>query len=34
MKCETCQYYDTDRQDQPCCGCVNGCNWEENEVTE
>lgn len=31
--CETCQYYDTDRQDQPCCGCVDGCNYE-SEVTE
>lgn len=30
--CETCQYYDTDRQDQPCCGCVDGCNYEESEV--
>lgn len=30
--CETCQYYDTDRQDQPCCSCVDSCNWEESEV--
>lgn len=27
--CETCLYYDTDRQDQPCCGCICGCNYEE-----
>ena len=32
--CETCQYYDTDRQDQPCCGCANGCNYEESEEKE
>ena len=31
--CENCVYYDTDRQDQPCCGCVNGLNFE-SEVSE
>lgn len=28
-----CVYYDTDRQDPPCCGCVNGSNFE-SEVSE
>ena len=27
--CETCTYYDTDRDDQPCCNCLDGTNWEE-----
>ncbi len=27
-KCETCVYYGTDRDDQPCCGCVDGIYWE------
>lgn len=26
--CETCVYYDTDPDDQPCCSCVEGENWE------
>ena len=26
--CETCMYYDTDINDQPCCSCNNGENWE------
>lgn len=26
--CDTCAYYETDADDQPCCGCVNGGNWE------
>ena len=26
--CDTCMYYDTDRNDQPCCSCVNWENWE------
>lgn len=26
--CETCAYYDTDRNDQPCCSCVGQENWE------
>lgn len=30
--CENCVYYDTERTDQPCCSCVGGCNYEENEV--
>lgn len=28
-KCETCVYYDTDKDDQPCCSCFFGENWEE-----
>jgi hypothetical protein len=32
--CENCVYYDTDRTDQPCCCCVNTCNFEkESEET-
>ena len=26
--CDTCAYYDTDKSDQPCCGCVDWENWE------
>ena len=26
--CGTCAYYDTDRDDQPCCSCVDWENWE------
>lgn len=26
--CETCVYGDNDVDDQPCCSCVNGENWE------
>ena len=32
--CENCVYYDTDRQDQPCCSCVCGCNFESEVDTE
>ena len=28
--CETCNYYNTDRNDQPCCGCINKCNYDKN----
>jgi hypothetical protein len=33
-KCETCVYYDTDRNDQPCCGCCGGVNYEEVDDNE
>ena len=29
MSCETCAYYDTDLDDQPCCSCLDGENWEK-----
>ena len=29
--CETCLYYGTDRDDQPCCSCVDHENYEEGE---
>ena len=29
--CDTCAYYDTDRNDQPCRGCVDWENWERCE---
>ena len=32
--CETCIHYDTDLDDQPCCGCVDGENWEGCEDEE
>ena len=32
--CENCVYYDCDRQDQPCCSCVGGCNFESEGDTE
>ena len=28
-ECETCAYYNTDRDDMPCCSCEDGENWEE-----
>ena len=30
--CENCTHYNTDLADQPCCSCVNACNYEESEV--
>lgn len=32
--CEDCAYYDTDKGDMPCCGCVDKINFEPMEVTE
>ena len=32
--CENCVYYDIDRNDQPCCSCVGGCNWKSEVDTE
>lgn len=29
-ECESCTYYDTDRNDQPCCGCVESVNYERS----
>lgn len=26
--CDTCAYYNTDRGDQPCRGCIDWENWE------
>jgi len=28
VDCDTCIYYNTDRNDQPCRGCVDWENWE------
>jgi hypothetical protein len=28
IECEACAYYGEDRNEQPCCGCVGGCNYE------
>ena len=28
VDCDTCAYYNTDRDDQPCCSCVDWENWE------
>ena len=30
--CETCLYYDTDRDDMPCYSCVDCENYEEGEI--
>ena len=30
--CANCTYYNTYWKDQPCCGCVGGCNYVESEV--
>lgn len=27
-KCEKCVYWDEFENEQPCCGCVDGCNFE------
>jgi hypothetical protein len=27
--CENCAYYDERKDEQPCCTCVEGCNFEE-----
>ena len=33
--CETCDYYNTDRDEQPCFGCGEVFRtWLESEVTE
>lgn len=31
--CETCAYYDTDKDEQPCC-CCDGENWEMESEKE
>ena len=28
--CETCMYYNTDKNDQPCCSCIDWENWEKS----
>ena len=32
--CENCVYYDTERTDQPCCSCVDWCNFESEVNTK
>ena len=32
--CETCAYYDTDRDDMPCCSCFMYENWERCEEVD
>ena len=32
--CYSCAYYIEDRQDQPCCYCVDYRNWEKGEEDE
>lgn len=27
--CETCVYYDMGKDEQPCCGCIDGVNYKE-----
>lgn len=29
--CETCVYYDNDKDEQPCCSCFDGVNHTESE---
>lgn len=31
IECDTCLYFDTDKDEQPCCSCVEGVNWTERE---
>ena len=33
-QCETCIYYDEDRDNQPCCNCVEFVNYERGGVDE
>lgn len=30
-ECVNCAYYNTDRNEQPCCNCRECLNWEESE---
>ena len=32
--CENCVYYDTERTEQPCCSCVDWCNFESESDSE
>ena len=32
--CENCVFYDNDRNDQPCCGCIDFENFVESEDEE
>ena len=34
INCENCVYYDTERTDQPCCSCVDWCNFESEVNTK
>ena len=29
IKCEDCVYFDNEKDERPCCGCVDGVNYEE-----
>ena len=31
ISCETCVYYDADRNDQPCLSCWEYVNWEKGD---
>ena len=33
-KCEDCAYFDELETEQPCCGCVDGVNFEAAHPTE
>lgn len=32
--CENCAYYDERKDEQPCCACVEGCNFEKGGEQE
>ena len=34
LSCENCVYYDTERTEQPCCSCVDWCNFESEVNTK
>ena len=34
LHCDSCIYFDTDKDEQPCCSCFDGVNYEKSEVTE
>ena len=33
-ECETCLYYNNGKDEQPCCSCVEGMNYEKGSEEE
>ena len=31
IKCDNCAFFDEMDNEQPCCGCVDGCNYVKGE---
>lgn len=34
IKCDNCAFFDEFAEEQPCCGCVDGCYFVKNELDE